>query len=294
MDVNRFSKIKWDRLASTWVDTGPPASPSNEDIENFRSLLQEGLSETSRGKIMVLGSTPRLRDMLCETEAFTHFEVVCVDFSQQMYERTTKLTKCHNPKEQFFLSDWLTMDIGRHQFNAALGDKVIDNVMPGNWATLFEKIHYHLQPRGYFIVHLAPQNMTFKHVTFSGSLDKWADYFRRHEGSLGQAASGFWEEILGASAFKGNKRYNTQKIERFAKEVKAISDQLSSLDQAHQAVFNEFIRVFWNSRKDEWSSYDYVEILSEMAPYFIHDKTAHSKDYNVASIQPIVRMKAKG
>jgi len=287
------SKEKWNRLASTWVNTGPPASPSDEDISNFSNLLQDALSDKSTGTIMILGCTPKLRDLLCDFKGFKSFDVVCVDFSREMYERTTESVKCHNPREQFVLEDWLTMDIGQQRFDAVLGDKVIDNVMPGDWTTFFERVHYHLRPHGYFIVHLAPQNMTFKHITFSTSLDKWADFYRHYRGSLERAASGFWEEVLGATAFKGGMRHNTQKIERLEDEVEAIRMKLDSLDQYHQDVFNVFLRVFWNSREDEWSSYDYEEILWVMNKYFTHDKTLHSKDYIVASIQPIVRMKAK-
>ena len=293
MEAQKRSKQKWDRLATTWVDTGPPASPSNEDIENFRNLLQDAIGDLSEGKIIILGSTPRLRDMLATHPRFQNFEVVCVDFSEEMYRRTTALVKHPNPNERFVLSDWLEFDIGFYEFHAVLGDKVIDNIMPQNWKAFFRRVHHHLRTNGSFIVHLAPQNMTFQYVTFAQSLHKWSEYHSRPEGSLERAAAGLWEECLGASAFYDGTRHNTQKTSRFLNEVESILAQIGSLDRSHREVFDEFIRVFWSSRDDEWSSYDYAEILAVMDEYFSHDKTVHSGDYSVATIQPIVRMKAK-
>lgn len=278
-------------LASTWVDTGPPASPSEEDIDNYRKLLLEALGTKKAGRIMLLGCTPKLRDML--RESFTAYDVTCVDFSEMMYKRTTELVKHPNPRESFVLSDWLTLDIGRHEFDAALGDKVIDNVMPEDWLTFFGTIHVHLCPRGYFVAHLAPQNMTFKYLTFSSSLHKWADYHRRHGEPLEQVVSALWEEMLGASAFKDGKRCPTQRIRRFSSEIDRIQANIGALDEVERAIFNEFIRIFWNNKDDEWSSYEYEEILDVMSHYFVHEKTVHSGDYHVASVQPIVRMKAR-
>lgn len=284
---------KWDNLASKWVHTGPPASPSNEDIENFSHLLYDGIHGKSGGRVIILGCTPKLRDMFVEIEGLRSCEVVCVDFSSLMYEKTSQATKHKNPNEKFHLSDWLAMDLGLHRFDAVLGDKVIDNVMPDDWNDFFGRLHYHLVPGGYFIVHLAPQNMTFKNLTFTSSLEKWGIYYKRHPGSLEKVVSGFWEEVLGASAFKGETRFHTQKIERFTDEIEKLRSEINHIDPYQREILEEFVKVFWNSRNDEWSSYLYEEILEVMSPYFEHEKTVHSGDYNVASVQPIVRLRAK-
>ena len=42
MDNYSSQKEKWNSLASTWIDAGPPASPSGEDIKNFDKLLRDG------------------------------------------------------------------------------------------------------------------------------------------------------------------------------------------------------------------------------------------------------------
>lgn len=286
-------KGKWDALASTWVDTGPPASPSDEDVENYKKLLIEGLSGLHTGKIILLGCTPKLRDMLSNYELFERFEVVCVDFSLTMYERTTRALKHPNKNERFELADWLTFDLGKEKFNAVFGDKVIDNIMPDEWTTFFARIRHHLCSNGSFIVHLALADDRFKKVTFFSAFEKWAYSHAQRKAPLEQIVSGLWEDTLTASAFKDGNYHNTVKIGRFADEVEELYRKRDSLTSVHQEILNEFIRVFWDSREDQWSSYQYQEILNKMSNYFVHDKTIYSRDYDVASIQPIVRMKAR-
>ena len=94
-----------------------------------------------------------------------------------------------------------------------------------------------------------------------------------------------------ASAFKDGNYYNTVKIERFSDEIEALQSRVNT--PIEREILDEFIRVFWGSRNDEWSSYQYEEILNVMSDYFDHDKTVYSRDYDVACVQPIVRMKVK-
>jgi SAM-dependent methyltransferase len=284
-------KAKWDKLAPTWIDTGAPASPSKGDIQNYNELLREIVNQTDVAKIMVLGCTPALRNMLAEMAGFIHLEVVCVDFSEAMYRRTTEFVEHKNTHERLVLADWLTMDFANGKFDAIIGDKVIDNIMPDDWTAFFQRIHFHLRPHGYFIVRLAPQNIALEGVTFLELLNKWANLYKLN-GNFENIVSGFWEELLGASAFKDGIRYYTQKIGRFVVDVDSIRQRRDLLDEFSLKLFDEFIRLFWDSREDQWSSYDYEQIVNLMGGLFIHDKTLYCTDYEVAHRQPIVRMKA--
>lgn len=283
---------KWDSLAPNWDDTGPPASPSAEDVVNFDRLLADSISEGSDGTIMLLGCTPKLRDMLAKSPIYSHFDVLCVDFSLAMFERASQITQLRNPRERFVLADWLSMDLGRSTALAVLGDKVIDNVMPDHWPAFIERVHYHLLPGGCFVVHLALADEKFKGITFHDSLMKWGSLLAQHHIPLQEAAAGLWEDILTASAFAGGSYYNTVSIGRFANDVQSVIESLESLPAMSRVVFEEFLRVFWPSHADEWSSYQYQEIIDLMGSHFTHGLTLFSSDYDVASVQPIVQMKA--
>jgi|GEM_PF-5945701 len=288
------SKRKWDELASKWTLTGPPASPSDEDVGNFRFLLTHGLELSSSTRVMLLGCTLALRTMLSDLCYHHHMEVVCVDISSMMYTRTSEAMAEPNPHETFECLDWLEMNLGKASFTAILGDKVVDNVMPEDWDTFFKRLQRHSEPDGLLILRVAPQNMTLKGATFRGLLTRWADRYRRGMDSLPAVVSGLWEELLGASAFKGSMRHTTQQIGRFADEVNDLMTRYGCIDEVEKRVFADFLELFWASKDESWSSYDYEEILDRLGAFFTHETTVHSTDYGAASHQPIIRARRKG
>jgi len=286
-----LAQAKWDNLAATWVDTGPPASPSTQDIANYRMLLEQALGHRRTGNLVILGSTPKLRDLLA-SEPFLGFNVLCVDFSAKMYTQMSAAVGHPNPRETFHLEDWCTFRAAGAEYDAILGDKCIDNVMPEDWDAFFSNVHYHLRPGGAFIVHLALADSRFQGVPLRDALAKWSDRLHSKQDSLRNAAAGFWEDLLTASAFK-NGYHNTVTTSRFADEVEEALSHEAELDTHAQQLLHEFFRVFWPSRDDLWSSYQYAEIIERMSPYFFHERTLYSADYDVAPVQPLVLMRAR-
>lgn len=285
-------KRKWDSLATTWIDTGPPASPSNEDMQNYSLMLLDSLSTSTKGQVILLGCTPKIREMFATIDGLKDVNLTCVDFSEKMHSQTTTAMSTSNPNETFILDNWLDFDLGKHKFDAILGDKAIDNIMPDDWDRFFSQIYYHLRPSGSFIVHLALADKQFKNISFNDALDKWVNMRMTSNQSLEQIASGLWEDLLTASAYKDG-YHNTVTISRFSKEVEAYSDEIGIVNEYQQEVFNEFKRLFWKSKEDLWASYQYQEILDAMSKYFSHTQTLYSHDYDVAKVQPIIRMTTK-
>ena len=214
---------KWDLLADTWIDAGPPASPSAGDIKIYKELLSKSLQYPGEGKIILLGSTPKIRDIFLSQNGFRENEVFCIDFSEKMYLQTSKTLK-KNPREQFVLGNWLDFNIGSRVYDVVMGDKAIDNIMPEDWQRFFGQVHSHLRTGGSFIVHLALADERFRGIGFSGALAKWSAMYADTKQPMGQIVAGLWEEILTASAFKDG-YHNTVTIDRFSDEVERLLDQ---------------------------------------------------------------------
>lgn len=291
MDDVLNNKKKWDKLSLTWMDAGPPATPSKEDLFNYKTLIWDCIKH-NEGNILILGCTPGIREIFLQTEFINSINIICVDFSKKMYDKTTEFLKEKNPYEKFIEANWLDFKLGENKFDAIIGDKIIDNIPPKYWTIFFKNIQLHLKASGGFIVHLAPQNELLKGASFTSLLSKWAINDISTPNSLRSITSGFWEELLGASAYK-NGEHNTQKIVRFENEVLAIIEHHQSLNESERKIFNEFIRVFWDSRKDEWSSYSYLGILKRMNKYFKLSKITYSADYKTAPKQPIILLRPK-
>lgn len=282
-------KRKWDALATTWIETGPPASPSDDDINIYKSMLIESLSGKTNGQVALLGCTPKIRKLFTTTKELRDIKLVCIDFSESMHFQTTKVLDKQNPNEKFFLGNWLDFNIREHAFDVILGDKAIDNIMPDDWDQFFMQLQYHLSPGGSFIIHLALADDDFRKITFESALEKWANIYDNSQESLGQIASGFWEDLLTASAYKDG-YHNTVTISRFAPEVDAFLKSIDQSDKLRQEIFYEFKRIFWDSKDDLWSSYQYQEIIDFMGKRFSHKQTLFSTDYDAAKVQPIVHL----
>lgn len=275
---------KWDRLASAWEDAGPPATPSPDDIAHFSELLDEAGAIDSA---LILGSTPSLRKMV--SQRFPNCRIVCADFSRRMYEVTSEVIGGAPPNEEFVCSDWIYLALSR-RFSVILGDKAIDNVHPDNWGKFFSRLHNHLVPSGYFLVHMALADPSFKGVTVTSALAKWADKLVAGRITPSDAASGLWEDLLTGSAFYGGHYYNTARVDRFGEEIEAVGQRLSSREAVSDSwveIFKLFVRNFGTSFSSEWSSYELDEIISAMTPWFTIAEIRYSNDYEVAGFQPI-------
>ncbi len=287
MPIMSASKRKWDKLAATWTLAGPPASPSLQDVGNYAQFLSHSGTSRPHQRVMILGCTPSLRDLFATHPVLSEVEVVCIDFSQKMYARSSKFVSVPNARERFAEADWLSMDLGQNNFSAIVGDKVFDNILPEDWHRFVAQLHRHLAPGGIFVTRLACQNMRLEGHSFMTLLSKWSSTYEHNSGNLSECVSALWEELLGASAFVGG-RHNTQSISRFISEINSLKGKLQHVGKHQRVLFVELLRLFEGSFEDVWSSYTFDDIVTLMADSFRLQGTLLSEDYAAAERQPVV------
>jgi hypothetical protein len=282
-----WDKAKWDELSKSWEEAGPPATPSKQDIQNFSLLMSKYIRPDSR--ILLLGSTPSLRLMMANE--YESCEVVCVDFSNEMYRRTSELITLKNPRESVVFGNWLDFNLGALGFSVALGDKIIDNIAPKDWRPLFENIHRHLEDEGCLIVHMAIADSSFKTVTVDSALEKWSKTFEAGQIDLNTTVAGFWEDLLTASAFADGNYYNTVTIDRFRSDLERVYGTLDDqpFSSPRRQILKVFKDMFASSWHSEWSSYQLEDIRNETIDLFELDSLVYSTDYEAAKCQPIGR-----
>jgi 2-polyprenyl-3-methyl-5-hydroxy-6-metoxy-1,4-benzoquinol methylase len=164
---------KWDVLAAHWNDSGPPSSPSPNDIRSYRRFLK--LSSRGLGSdILILGCTPRLRNLV----AAMRLSGTCVDISAKMLTTSTKYVSRSALQQQFTQQNWLSLDLGR-QFSAIVGDKVFENVPHSEWPTFKLRLLAHLRPGGRLIIRVAPQDPKLLGRTFRELFEDWSQRHSR-------------------------------------------------------------------------------------------------------------------
>jgi hypothetical protein len=143
-DINAFMPLikVWGKYKSPWV-------PEGEELEIFKKFLKLALKRQKTKRILVLGSTPQLRDLAHDLGA----EVTVVDVSLNMMMGLPYLMKNKKlvDKETWIRSSWLDAPLQHNHWDVVLGDWVICNIQRNLQTTFAVKIKDILVPKGLFI-----------------------------------------------------------------------------------------------------------------------------------------------
>ncbi len=102
-----------------------------------------------QAKILVLGSTPELRDLALKYNC----QLITVDLSQEMIAKLTPLMK-YNPagQEKIYYANWLQMPLTGQSIDIILGDGVYANAYYENWSCFSQELKRVLKKDGRIIV----------------------------------------------------------------------------------------------------------------------------------------------
>ena len=84
---------KWERMAELWNEFSKPGRPSKDDIKNYNQLLKIALDKIISPKILILGVTPEIRNLLYKYSQTKNAEIICVDMTKDMYMAMNKFIK---------------------------------------------------------------------------------------------------------------------------------------------------------------------------------------------------------
>lgn len=145
----------WERQSHSWDWNAPPVRPSKGEIEIYGDFLKR---KDRKSRILVLGSTPELRDLVSATDA----KIYVADFSYRMPAAMLRFTRNVDPlKEKWIKDNWLELPFPPKFFDVILGDVVLHQVTPNLELTFLEKIRSLLENDGFFITRLFFLDETF-------------------------------------------------------------------------------------------------------------------------------------
>ena len=73
------SIINWSPIAKNWKQYRESLRPSSQDVKTYRKTLKKYLVNKHNPQIVILGSTPELRDIAAGFSYKQHATVMCVD-----------------------------------------------------------------------------------------------------------------------------------------------------------------------------------------------------------------------
>jgi len=189
MKRERKYSESWKRFADNWQRMTRPGRPSGREIEIYEDFGRPILKQKS-AKILILGATPELRDMLAK---YKNEQVVLVDINMEMIVAMTSLMKKKQAaeKEIWIKSDWIGAPLPENYFDAIFADCVIHNVAQKSRSKFLNNIKNWLKPGGHFITRC--ETITPKHKRLS--LSEFCKIFETKPLNL-KTINLFWEAGL--------------------------------------------------------------------------------------------------
>lgn len=258
-DIIKDANAKWKKIADNWEKLGPTAKPSIEEIELYRAISLIELSEKTKVKAIILGSTPELRDM-CNDHFGSKLESVsCVDVTEDMYKAMSRLVKAKNPKEQFVHGNWLELSkyFEKESADIVYGDHIVSNV-GGKENQLFEEIKTVLKKDGCFvskIQHVDTADENIKNIPAYDKLKNYAAKYREGKMDLRTAFTHFGLNLL-FSSYHLNKN-NEMSFVHWGNQLDKLDEQVArSGDKYEKEILDMCHKIWWNWRDVKWTQYE--------------------------------------
>ena len=279
---HRSQEAKWSSAATTWHLAAPPATPSQEDLRHFQSALREPYDGQD---VLILGSTPLLRQLFGGLGC----RVVVADFNESIYSSTTAYL---DPgwHEEFWNVDWLQIDTGTHsnRFDLIVGDKVLDNLHPTVWTTVFQLWSELLRRDGRLVQHIGTQDESIAHFGPAELLHQWAAKLARGTIDEDAAVSGYWEDLLATSG-----RLNNEHLLSIAYWKEQLIDlDASRLVAGERELFEKLIHTFGTTFGGMWTDCSIDLVKEHSHEWFVVEKVLYSTDYDTAKNHPLLVMSA--
>lgn len=107
----------WKSIAAKWKHHCPPGIPSEDDQKLYEELMLEGLEGKEKKKVLVLGATPEIRNIIAKHD---DIDVTIIDQNMEMILAMTELMTKENKNEKWIQGNWLTVDYFNHYFDVVL------------------------------------------------------------------------------------------------------------------------------------------------------------------------------
>lgn len=163
-------------MASIWKKyVRPPARPCPGQIEIWKKIIKEKVKGIENPKVLILGSTPELRDICAKYKLET---IVC-DISSNMIKAMDKLVKYKNPKEKKVICNWLNTDFKKESFDLILGDASLNQLLgKNNLKKLLAKLKDLLKPNGHILLREVVR-LSLKPLIKGKEWIKWFEKYRK-------------------------------------------------------------------------------------------------------------------
>ena len=267
----------WGKNAERWFLAGSPWRPSADDIAIYKKLAGRKIA----GKVLILGSTPELRDFAAEEGNFS----TLIDISEAMLRKMLSLTKVAKAEnERWITSDWERASLPENHFDLVLGDMVWWVISVPNQTILIDKIAKILKSDGLFVSRFRVRDSKRAGENFLATVKNYLIRLSKEPRKEQLIRDEMVSRLHDITADVANCRINRGKTKNLILEVAANTNNLQ-----HKKFLEE---SSLNLLSADWTSQTRKEILSIIKNKFIIKDELSAEDYN-AKFYPIIKLAKK-
>lgn len=270
----------WNINGKKWEKIGPPWRPSKGDLKNYHHLSRSKF----RGTILILGSTPEIRDLIARNHK-TGKNPVLVDMNLSMLEKMSHFLVDAKPEnETWIVADWCDAPFSHGYFDLILADMTWWVISVKKQKVLAKKIATWLKPDGKFISRVRvldykrhqskAENVVADHLQLLREKIYPTNLIR-------DSLVSFLHDITTDRKNKRIRRKETKRqLLRFSKTAGRIVEK-KFLEEATK----------WLTGAD-WTSQTMEEIFETTKKYLIPQKICHAYDYDSTGY-PIIEFRKR-
>ena len=252
-------------MADSWKLFTPPWHPSVDNITLYKKLLDRTIKGVENPKVLILGATPEIRDMLAD---YKNIEVVLADITMEMILAMNELVKKENFSNEIWVkSDWLKMPLEKDYFDAIIGDYVISQFPKELTNNFLSKIKSLLKPNGRFI----HRTIFFNEDTamdFDAIIKKFEGTEESHQSVTDVASYCF----VGKTTTFRNGNYSTFSLP-LLKKVRQDYEKKNGKNRWLVALDKVFVPY-----EKEWFYYSLPETENILERYFVIEEKSNESD----------------
>ncbi len=294
-DFNRKKEDYYKGEAEKWDLRESSSRPSPENVKHYNQLVKSVLGNKKNPRIVVLGSTPEIREMLYKYYFLNKAKIICLELLPAMYYGMSNLVKHKSPNEKFVQSDWLKMPFKKNSIDIFIGDLITGNIYnKKDREKLLRLIKKCLKKNGVFLerhLYITPR-VKIKDV--KKHLFSFVPKIINEKISINAAATSFLANLVVASWYQNIERKLSMIY--FEKEIRKLKKyfqkkNLSSQDRIAKAIFDHFQLL--GGKKRYWTYGTKEQEEKELREYFKIEKRLYAKDFYSASNVPIYLLRPK-
>lgn len=270
------TKKMWQETAKLWHQAKPTYRPSKIEIARLEKYLKQVLKHFSQPRVLVLGVTPEIRDLLAKYR----LPVTLIDNNPVMIKAVATLVKRKNPKEKTVQADWLKMPFANNSFELIMSDHPTSSIHYRDFGRFFKELKRVLVPQGYFIIDIHI-NAQLKKLTLDDYIETYRQNIKWWHNFDNQVLTQY-QVIMGHSNYYKaetyrclwgkldrllRQRYENGKLSR--QEYQALTCKLGEINiytfppkSACDKVIKKYFRILRDSKISDHPVYQYY------VPYF--------------------------